>query len=99
VLVIVSFALVLVATVLLVLGLLAEDGLTLIYVSIACSAGAAIVLFVAVRMAHPEEAPALAASGPVPSPDSAPFDAEAAAAVSATDDVDVDDASDDEALE
>lgn len=51
-LVLLSFALVLVATVLLVLGLL-NDGLTLIYLSIGCSAGAAIVLIVALRRHQP----------------------------------------------
>ena len=49
VLVLLSFALVLVATVLLVLGLLSDDGLTLIYVSIASSVAAAVVLLVALR--------------------------------------------------
>jgi hypothetical protein len=55
VLVLLSFALVLVATVLLVLGLLNDGGLTLIYISIACSAAAAIVLIAAVRLAKPRE--------------------------------------------
>jgi hypothetical protein len=58
VLVLLSFVLVLVATVLLVLGLLVTDGLTLIYVSIALSALAAILLVVAVRVSKP------AAGGP-----------------------------------
>jgi len=49
VLVLLSFALVLVATVLLVLGLL-SDGLGLIYVSIASSVAAAVVLVVALRL-------------------------------------------------
>jgi hypothetical protein len=53
-LVLLSFALVLAATVLLVLGLL-NDELTLIYLSIACSAGAAIALIVALRH-HPRAA-------------------------------------------
>jgi len=55
VLVLLSFALVLVATVLLVLGLLNDDGLTLIYASIASSALAAIVLIVALRRDKPVE--------------------------------------------
>ena len=52
-LVLLSFALVLAATVLLVIGLLIDDGLTLIYLSIACSAAAAVVLVVAVRRSKP----------------------------------------------
>ncbi len=48
-LVLLSFALVLVATVLLVLGLLSDDGLTLIWISIASSGGAAVVLLAALR--------------------------------------------------
>jgi hypothetical protein len=64
VLVLVSFALVLLATVLLVLGLL-NDELTLIYLSIACSAGAAIVLIVALRR-HPRETAPPAAGPPAP---------------------------------
>ncbi|MGQ0830164.1 MAG: hypothetical protein ACT4OV_00625 [Microthrixaceae bacterium] len=46
-------ALVLVATVLLVLGLLSDDGLTLIYLSIASSVAAAAVLVVALRTSKP----------------------------------------------
>jgi len=53
VLVLVSFGLVLLATILLVVGLLTDDGLNLIYLSIACSAGAAVVLFLAFRRAKP----------------------------------------------
>lgn len=45
-----SFALVLVATVLLVLGLLNDNGLTLIYISIASSVAAAVVLVVGLRL-------------------------------------------------
>ncbi|MEO7428130.1 MAG: hypothetical protein ABIY48_01985, partial [Acidimicrobiales bacterium] len=53
-LVLLSFALVLVATVLLVLGLLSDNGLTLIYISIASSVGAAVVLLAALRMNKPK---------------------------------------------
>ena len=56
-LVLLSFGLVLVATVLLVLGLLVGDGLTLIYISIGLSALAAVILFVAVRVSKPKTAP------------------------------------------
>jgi len=49
VLVVLSVALVLAATVLLVLGLLNDDVLTLIYLSIASSGAAAVVLVVALR--------------------------------------------------
>ncbi|MFZ6005963.1 MAG: hypothetical protein ACOYXM_18740, partial [Actinomycetota bacterium] len=55
-LVLLSFALVLVATVLLVLGLLSDDGLTMIYISIASSVGAAIVLYIALRLNKPQAA-------------------------------------------
>lgn len=55
-LVLISFGLVLVATVLLVVGLLQEGGVALIYVSIACSIGAGIVLFLATRSARPQAA-------------------------------------------
>ncbi len=53
-LVLLSFGLVLVATVLLVLGLLVGEGLGLIYASIGLSALAAILLVVAVRVAKPK---------------------------------------------
>ena len=66
-LVLLSFGLVLVATVLLVLGLLVGDGLELIYVSIGLSALAAIVLIVAVRVSKPRER-AAAPGGPRPIP-------------------------------
>jgi hypothetical protein len=59
-LVLLSFGLVLVATVLLVLGLLVGDGLALIYVSIGLSALAAVILFVAVRVSKPKAAPVTA---------------------------------------
>ena len=70
--VILSFALVLVAVVLLVLGLLTSDGLGLIYASMACSLLAGIVLYVAIRMGRPgmqeasAGAPAPAAARPAP---------------------------------
>jgi hypothetical protein len=60
--VLLSFGLVLIATALLVLGLLVGDGLSLIYASIALSALAAVILFIAVRVAKPGEAP----TGPAP---------------------------------
>ncbi|MGH9185318.1 MAG: hypothetical protein ACRD0U_05835, partial [Acidimicrobiales bacterium] len=53
-LVLLSFGLVLVATVLLVLGLLVGEGLTLIYLSIGLSLLAAVVLLVAVRLGRPK---------------------------------------------
>jgi hypothetical protein len=62
-LVLFSFLLVLVATVLLVLGLLTEDGLAFIYVSIGMSAFAAVVLVIAVRLGKPK-----VGSAPVPAP-------------------------------
>lgn len=54
-LVLVSFGLVLLATILLVVGLLTDDGLTLIYLSIASSFTAAVVLFLAFRRARPKQ--------------------------------------------
>jgi hypothetical protein len=69
VLVLLSFALVLVATVLLVLGLLNDDGLTLIYISIASSVAAAVVLMIALRLNKPRAgatAPTRAAPEPEP---------------------------------
>ncbi|HJQ93139.1 MAG TPA: hypothetical protein VJ874_02515, partial [Candidatus Thermoplasmatota archaeon] len=51
-----SFALVVLATITLVVGLL-QSGLTLIYVSIGCSVLAGLVLAVAVLRGRPEEAP------------------------------------------
>lgn len=53
-LVLVSFGLVLLATILLVVGLLTDDGLTLIYFSIAASFTAAVVLYLAFRKARPK---------------------------------------------
>jgi hypothetical protein len=85
VLVLLSFALVLVATVLLVLGLLNDDGLTLIYISIASSVAAAVVLLVALRMNKPRtEARALEPS-PIPEPDVVPVPAAASVATGADD--------------
>ncbi|CAN5207762.1 hypothetical protein BH18ACT4_BH18ACT4_07710 [soil metagenome] len=65
-LVLLSFGLVLVATVLLVLGLLVGEGLTLIYVSIGLSALAAVVLIVAVKVSKPKEAVSTAGPSPMP---------------------------------
>ena len=75
VLVLLSFGLVLVATVLLVLGLLADSGLALIYLSIGCSIVAGILLVVATRIGRPRAALATAgaaeASAPSPAPTAA----------------------------
>lgn len=62
--VLVSFVLVLAAAVTLVVGLVAGDGLGLIYVSIACSLSAGIVLAVAVLRSRPQVE--LAGAGSVP---------------------------------
>jgi hypothetical protein len=67
-LVLLSFGLVLIATVLLVLGLLVGDGLTLIYFSIGLSAVAAVVLFVAVRVSKPSKVPSSAPAPLLPEP-------------------------------
>jgi hypothetical protein len=67
----ISFGLVLVATVLLVLGLVASDGLGLIYVSIACSLAAGIVLIVATRVNRPQPDLVATGPGPIPSPEPA----------------------------
>lgn len=53
-LVLVSFGLVLLATILLVVGLLNDDGLTLIYLSIGASFTAAVVLYLAFRRSGPK---------------------------------------------
>ena len=66
VLVLLSFGLVLVATVLLVLGLLADSGLALIYLSIGCSIVAGILLVVATRMGRPRTALATAGASAEP---------------------------------
>ena len=69
-LVLLSFGLVLLATILLVVGLLSDDGITLIYLSIAASATAAVVLWLAFRRARPaDDAPA---GGPAPLEDELP---------------------------
>lgn len=65
VLVLVSFGLVLLATILLVVGLLA-DNLTLIYISIASSFTAAVVLYLAFRRARPKADTDLVAPTPIP---------------------------------
>lgn len=76
--VLVSFALVVAATITLVVGLL-QSGLTLIYVSIACSVLAGLVLAVAVLRGRPEEAPAAPARAtPTPTPTPTPSPAPAA---------------------
>ena len=77
-LVLISFGLVLVATVLLVLGLLADSGLGLIYVSIACSLAAGIVLVVATRVNKPKAAAGTTGPAPLPAPEMVP---ETAAAI------------------
>jgi hypothetical protein len=65
VLVLVSFGLVLLATILLVVGLLTDDGLTLIYFSIAASFTAAVVLYLAFRRARPKADPNLEPPAPI----------------------------------
>ena len=76
-----SFALVLAATVLLVLGLLNDDGLTLIYASMACSGAAAVVLFLALRrrqaIAEVQLAPAALPTDVAPAPVATPVAAAA----------------------
>jgi hypothetical protein len=82
-LVLLSFALVLVATALLVLGLLTSGGLALIYLSIGLSVASAILLIVAVRMARPPEPEA---TPPEPlDPDRQPQPAAVATATAAPD--------------
>jgi len=71
VLVLLSFALVLVATVLLVLGLLSDDGITLIYLSIASSVAAALVLVVALKLNKPRDEVRSSAPEPLPVPEPA----------------------------
>ena len=70
-LVLLSFALVLVATVLLVLGLLSDDGLLLIYLSIGSSVLAAVVLLVALRVNRPRQEVAAGRPAPLPDPEPA----------------------------
>ena len=81
-LVLLSFALVLLATVLLVLGLLNDDGLTLIYVSIASSVAAALVLVIALRVSKPK---AEKATAPRPIPEPEPVGSGASASAGAWD--------------
>ena len=64
-LVLLSFGLVLLATILLVVGLLNDDGITLIYLSIAASATAAVVLYLAFRRARPTDEGASEAPAPL----------------------------------
>ncbi|MGK2949949.1 MAG: hypothetical protein ACSLFP_15360 [Acidimicrobiales bacterium] len=71
-LVLLSFALVLVATVLLVLGLLNDDGLTLIYISIGSSVAAAIVLMIALRLNRSTPEVGGRVAEPLPEPDPEP---------------------------
>ncbi|HEX2193233.1 MAG TPA: hypothetical protein VHH09_08565 [Acidimicrobiales bacterium] len=66
-----SFVLVLVAAITLVIGLL-QSGLAIIYVSIACSVLAGIVLFIAVLRGRPEPRPAAAPAPARPEPAAAP---------------------------
>ena len=75
--VLLSFLLVLAAAVTLVIGLL-NSGLGLIYVSIACSLGAGVVLALAVLRARPQPVVATA-GGPAPEPMRAPEPARASA--------------------
>lgn len=66
VLVLLSFGLVLVATVLLVLGVLIDEGLGLIYASIITSFVAAVLLTIAVKVSKPKEQKAAEAPAPLP---------------------------------
>ena len=65
-LVLLSFGLVLLATILLVVGLLNDDGIQLIYFSIAASATAAVVLYLAFRRARPQDDVRTDAPEPLP---------------------------------
>ena len=85
-LVLVSFGLVLLATILLVVGLLNDDGLTLIYLSIAASAAAAVVLYVAFRKAKPKTASDSAAAPAPLADDIAPTPVDETAAVPVVED-------------
>ena len=85
-LVLVSFGLVLLATILLVVGLLNDDGLTLIYLSIAASAAAAVVLYVAFRKAKPQTASDSAAAPAPLADDIAPMPVDETAAVPVVED-------------
>ncbi len=72
-LVLVSFALVLLALMLLILGVLSSDGLALIYLSILCSVGAGVVLYLATRAGagKPGTRPALRGLTPPGTPSAA----------------------------
>jgi hypothetical protein len=76
-----SFALVVAAIVLLVLGFFYDDGLTLIYASMACSGAAAVVLFLALRrrqaIAELQLAPAALPTDTAPAPAATPVAAAA----------------------
>ena len=69
-LVLVSFGLVLIATVLLILGLVRDSGLGLIYLSIGCSLFAGVLLLAATRMtkARPVAALPTGVQSPLPEP-------------------------------
>ena len=86
-LVLTSFGLVLIATALLVFGLLQDDGLTLIYISIACSLAAGIVLVVATRVNKPKVETTASGSAPLsaadPEPEPEPMAADEAPAEAA----------------
>ena len=79
-LVLISFGLVLVATVLLVIGLMADSGLGFIYVSIACSLAAGIILVVATRVNRPRAEAASTGPAPLPPPEAPTETPEPAAA-------------------
>jgi hypothetical protein len=66
VLVLISFGLVLLATVLLVLGLVADSGLGLIYLSIVFSLAAGVILLVATRVNRQSTEPVATTTGPAP---------------------------------
>lgn len=87
--VLISFVLVLVATGLLVVGFV-QGGLALIYISIACSIAAGIILAVAVKVARPTATPAAVA----PTQTSAPVSAESVTAAVAVVTVPSDDEAD-----
>lgn len=82
-LVLVSFGLVLLATILLVVGLLTDDGLTLIYLSIGSSFAAAVVLYGAFRRARPSQERPTEAPAPL-LPDLADHEPAAPSVVDAT---------------
>jgi hypothetical protein len=75
----VSFLLVIVATIFLLSGLFLTKDLALIFISIACSALAGIVLVVAVMKSRPRPSEVPAGDGGAPAPVSSPVAAEAPA--------------------